>query len=144
MKDKGRRDYTLNSTTRGPTKGVQFNLEAAVTRRSGQACSRLTRPPLHPASLAVVRRSRVARIRPSAGFNSGRRGGRPTIEGGLTLDLYQFIRRGLWKPGHYSTGPIFWTRVKTGERIASIGCEALLGGDAGHVRLRYTTTTYGG
>jgi hypothetical protein len=25
MKDKGRRDYTLNSTTRGPTKGVQFN-----------------------------------------------------------------------------------------------------------------------
>ena len=24
MKDKGRRDYTLNSTTRGPTNGVQF------------------------------------------------------------------------------------------------------------------------
>src|SRR5208337_2145081 len=66
MKDKGGRDYTLNSTTRGPTKGVQLNLEAAVTRRSGQACSRLTRLPLHPASLAVVRRSRVARIRPSA------------------------------------------------------------------------------
>jgi hypothetical protein len=25
LKDKGRRDYTLNSTTRGPTNGVQFS-----------------------------------------------------------------------------------------------------------------------
>jgi hypothetical protein len=25
LKDKGRRDYTLNSTPRGPTNGVQFN-----------------------------------------------------------------------------------------------------------------------
>ncbi len=28
MKDKGRRDYTLNPTTRGPTNGVQFMLGA--------------------------------------------------------------------------------------------------------------------
>jgi len=77
-------------------------------------------------------------------LRAGRRGGRPTIEGGLTLDLYQLIRRGLWKPGHYSTGSIFWTRVRTGERLATIGYEAHMGGDAGHVRLRYTTTTYGG
>jgi len=78
------------------------------------------------------------------GFNSGRRGGRPTIDGGPTLDLYHLIRRGLFNPGHYSTGSIFWTRVRTGERLATIGYEAYMGGGAGHVRLRYTTTTYDG
>jgi hypothetical protein len=42
-----------------------FDATEPVTRRSARACSRLT-PQLHPTSLALVRRSRVARIRPSA------------------------------------------------------------------------------
>jgi hypothetical protein len=44
------------------------------------------------------------------GYNSGRHGGRPTVESGLTLD------------------------------VASIGYEAHMEGDGGHVRLHYTTT----
>jgi len=31
LKDNSRRDYTLNSTTLGPTNGVQFKAEAPVT-----------------------------------------------------------------------------------------------------------------
>ena len=30
MKDKGRRDYTLNPTTHGPTNGVQFKARAGI------------------------------------------------------------------------------------------------------------------
>ncbi len=33
MKDKGRRDYTLKPTTRGPTNGVQFNVLTALIER---------------------------------------------------------------------------------------------------------------
>ena len=41
MKDKGRRDYTLNPTPSGPTNGVQFSLHppesAALSRRTREA-----------------------------------------------------------------------------------------------------------
>ena len=33
MKDKGRRDHTLNSTPRGPTNGVQFSLRKIIKTR---------------------------------------------------------------------------------------------------------------
>jgi len=73
------------------------------------------------------------------GFNSGRSGGRPTPESGLTLNLYKLIRQGL-KPGQRVHGSIVWTRVGTGERVGTVGYEADTVGDCGHVRLRYTTT----
>jgi hypothetical protein len=74
------------------------------------------------------------------GYNSGRHGGRPTVESGLTLDLYKIIRRGLFQPGQFRSGSIVWTHVGTGERVASIGYEAHMEGESGHVRLHYTTT----
>jgi hypothetical protein len=74
------------------------------------------------------------------GYNSGRYGGRPTIESGLTLDLYKLIRQGLFRPGENLSGSIVWTHVGSGERIGSVGYEAHMAGDHGHVRLQYTTT----
>jgi hypothetical protein len=85
---------------------------------------------------------RVTRV--TGGYGSGRSGGRPTVESDLTLDLYRLIRQGLFKPGQYRSGSIVWTRVSTGELTASMGYEAHMGIDNGHLRLRYTTTRYGG
>jgi hypothetical protein len=78
------------------------------------------------------------------GYGSGRSGGRPTVESGLTLDLYRLIRQGLLVPSQSLSGSIVWTRVSTGERTASMGYEAHMSVDSGRIRLRYTTTTYGG
>ena len=78
------------------------------------------------------------------GYGSGRSGGRPTVESGLTLHLYRLIRQGLLVPSQNLSGSIVWTRVSTGERTASMGYEAHMSVDSGRIRLRYTTTTYGG
>ena len=79
------------------------------------------------------------------GYGSGKSGGRPTVENSLTLDIYRLIRQGLVKPGYHCSGPIVWTRVGTGERVASIDYQAEIGVDRGYIRLRYTTTsTYRG
>jgi hypothetical protein len=74
------------------------------------------------------------------GSNSGRYGGRPTIESGLTLDLHRLIRQGLLVPGRYRRGSIVWTRVASDEQVGSVGYEARMEGDCGHVRLHYATT----
>ena len=74
------------------------------------------------------------------GYNSGRYGGRPTVEGGLTLDLYRLIRQKLFRPGQNWRGSIVWTRGGSGDHVGSIGYEAYMEGDHGHVRLHYTTT----
>jgi hypothetical protein len=79
------------------------------------------------------------------GYGSGRSGGRPTVDSGLTLDLYRLIQQGLLKPGGVVRGgSIVWTRSGTGERVGSIGYEADMGLDRGHIRLHYTTTPYFG
>jgi hypothetical protein len=44
------------------------------------------------------------------GYGSGNRGGRPTIEDGLVLDLNKLIRDGLFRPGTW-TGSIIWSEV---------------------------------
>jgi hypothetical protein len=74
------------------------------------------------------------------GFNSGRYGGRPTVESGLTLDLYKLILQRLFRPGQNLSGSIVGTRVGSGERVGSVGYKAHMAGDHGHVRLQYTTT----
>ena len=74
------------------------------------------------------------------GFGSGRSGGRPTTESGLTLSLSKLIRDGLLRPGCAGTGSLTWTNTATGEQIGSIGFEARLGHESGRIRLRYTTT----
>lgn len=78
------------------------------------------------------------------GYGSGRSGGGPTVERGLTLDLYRLLRLKAIAPGQSLGGSIVWTRVGTGERTASVGYEARLTADSGRIRLYYTTTTYGG
>jgi hypothetical protein len=74
------------------------------------------------------------------GSNSGRHDGRPTVENGLTLDLYNLLRKGLFAPSQSRSGSIVWTRVGSGERVGSIGYEARMQGEDGYVRLHYTTT----
>src|SRR5271166_4349345 len=78
------------------------------------------------------------------GYGSGRSGGQPTVERGLTLGLYRLIRQKLLVPGQYRNGSIVWTRVGTGEQTAWMNFEAHMGVDSGHLRLRYTTTRYDG
>jgi hypothetical protein len=74
------------------------------------------------------------------GYNSGRRGGRPTVGSGLTLDLCKLIRQGLIVPGQFRCGSIFWTFGGSGERVGSVDYAAHMAVDRGHVRLRYVTT----
>jgi hypothetical protein len=78
------------------------------------------------------------------GYGSGRSGGRPTTESGLTLTLSKLFRDGLFRPGCAWGGSIVWTYTSTGERVGSIGYEAHLGPDSGRVRLKYTTTRWDG
>ena len=78
------------------------------------------------------------------GYGSGRSGGRPTTESGLTLTLSKLLRDQLFRPGCAWGGSIVWTHTSTGERVGSIGYEAHLGPDSGRVRLKYTTTRWDG
>ena len=74
------------------------------------------------------------------GYNSGRHGGRPTVESGLTLDLYKLIRDQIFRPGQNWGGSIIWTRVGSGERVGSVSYQAFMGDESGRVRLYYTST----
>ena len=78
------------------------------------------------------------------GYGSGRYGGRPTTDSGLTLSLPKLMRDRLLRPDCAWGGSLVWTNLNTGERVGSIGYEAHLGQDAGRMRLKYTTTRYGG
>jgi hypothetical protein len=74
------------------------------------------------------------------GYGSGRSGGRPTVEDGLTLNLPRLFKTGWLKPGASTSGTLRWSIVGTGEEIASMGFEAHLGEKEGHIRLRWTST----
>lgn len=78
------------------------------------------------------------------GYNSGRHGGRPTTDAGLTLWLDKLLKDRLFRPGQNLTGFIVWTNTRTGERVGSIGYQAHLGDEGGRVRLEYTTTRWDG
>ena len=58
------------------------------------------------------------------GYNSGRRGGRPAVEDGLTLNLNTLIREGLFCPNQDRRGSIVWTNSTTGERVGWIAYHA--------------------
>ena len=58
------------------------------------------------------------------GYGSGRIGGRPTVESGLTIDLCRLIRQGDIQPGAHVSGILTWRRSRTGETVARIGYEA--------------------
>jgi hypothetical protein len=78
------------------------------------------------------------------GYGSGRSGGRPTTDSGLTLTLSKLLRDQLFRPGCAWGGSLVWTNTTTGERIGSISYEAHLRQESGRVRLRYTTTRWDG
>jgi hypothetical protein len=78
------------------------------------------------------------------GYGSGRSGGRPTTDNGLTLPLSKLLRDKLFRPGSACYSSLIWTNTSTGERIGSIGYEAHLGQESGRVRLKYTTTRWDG
>jgi hypothetical protein len=74
------------------------------------------------------------------GYGSGRSGGRPTVEDGLTLNLPRLFKDGWLKPGAWTSGALRWTRVSTGEETASIRFQSDLGKADGYVRLHWTST----
>ena len=73
------------------------------------------------------------------GFGSGRSGGPPTVEDGLTLNLAKLFLDDFFQPGQSLGGSIVWRNTATGERVSWIGYEAHLGIERGRVRLRYTS-----
>jgi len=74
------------------------------------------------------------------GLGSGRSGGRPTTQDGLTLSLSTLLRDRLFRSGCGQSGSITWTSTATGEQVGSVSYEAHLGQESGRVRLRYTTS----
>ena len=54
------------------------------------------------------------------GYGSGRSGGRPTTENGLTLSLSKLLRDRLFRPGCVCSSSLVWTDTTTGERVGSI------------------------
>jgi hypothetical protein len=74
------------------------------------------------------------------GIGSGNYGGRPTVEGSLTLDLSRLLRDGSLRPGHSVKGSVSWTRDPSGEPVASVGYEAHLSDTTGRLRLLYQVT----
>ena len=73
------------------------------------------------------------------GYGSGRSGGRPTVEDSLSLNLPRFFKMGWLKPGAWTSGTLRWTIVGIGKETASIGFEARLGKEEGHVHLHWTS-----
>ncbi len=74
------------------------------------------------------------------GSNSGRNGGRPTVESGLTLDLNKLIRDRLFQPCVNWGGTLIWACVGTGEHVASIGYQTVMADEPAWVRLHFTST----
>jgi hypothetical protein len=77
------------------------------------------------------------------GWGSGRHGGRPTVEDGLTIDLGLMLRRGWVRAGGSGTGTLSWS--SNGEMFATIGHRYdLTDPDNAHLILTYTRTPRGG
>lgn len=73
------------------------------------------------------------------GYGSGRHGGRPTVEDGLTVDLGLMLRRGWAKDGASGAGTLSWS--SNGEPFATIGHSYdLTDPDNAHLTLTYTRT----
>jgi hypothetical protein len=77
------------------------------------------------------------------GWGSGRHGGRPAVEDGLTVDIGLMLRRGWAKDGALGSGSLSWSR--NGEPFATIGHRYdLTDPDNAHLTLHYTRTPHGG
>src|SRR5829696_8390343 len=65
-------------------------------------------------------------------------GGRPTVEGALTLDIGRLKREGLLQPGHRA-GAWRWQWGNTGQTVAQIEYETDIGEESGFVRVHSIT-----
>jgi hypothetical protein len=74
------------------------------------------------------------------GYGSGRSGGWPKVEDSLSLNLPRLFKTGWLKQGAWVSGTLRWSIAGTGEETASIGFEARLSEEEGHVRLHWTST----
>jgi hypothetical protein len=72
------------------------------------------------------------------GIGSGRWGGKPTVGGGLSLDLNDLLRNGSLKRNATTTGVLTWPG-RSGEQVARIGYRATLGSERGDLWLRWAT-----
>lgn len=73
------------------------------------------------------------------GFGSGRQGGKPTVEDGLTVDLGLMLRRGWARVGTAGAGTLSWS--SRGEPIATISHRYdLTDNGTPHLTLSYTRT----
>lgn len=77
------------------------------------------------------------------GYGSGRSGGRPVIEDGLTLDINKLRRDNLIRSNSSRSGSLTWLETYSGREVATIGYSTSIGDDEGSLRLRYTTTRFG-
>jgi hypothetical protein len=76
------------------------------------------------------------------GWGSGRHGGRPTVEDGLTVDLGLMLRRGWARRGASGAGTLSWSH--NGELYCSISHRYdLTDPDNAHLTLTYTRTRRG-
>jgi hypothetical protein len=73
------------------------------------------------------------------GLGSGQWGGRPTVEGSLTLDINRLLRHGSIHRDATTSGSLSWSYAHA-RPSASIGYRAVLGPERGHIRLCWTTT----
>lgn len=78
------------------------------------------------------------------GFGSGRYGGGPTTDDGLTLDLGKLMRDGLVPKNASRAGSLIWTNTRTQQQVASLGYSAWIHDEEGSLRLQYTTTLSSG
>jgi hypothetical protein len=77
------------------------------------------------------------------GIGSGRSGGRPTVEDGLSLDIDTLRRQGLIRTGDGWGGTLTWSDAYTGCHRASIGYQGYMRTQDGGLRLSYTVTAQG-
>ena len=78
------------------------------------------------------------------GIGSGRSGGQPTVEDGLSLDIDELRRERIIRPGVSCKGTLTWSDPYTGSHWASAGYEGCLRVDNGRLRVFYTITNWDG
>ncbi len=73
------------------------------------------------------------------GYGSGRSGGRPTVEDGLTVNLPLMLRKGWMRDGATGAGSLTWSR--NGEQFSAIGYSySLADPNDAWLKLTYTRT----
>ncbi|GGE24800.1 hypothetical protein GCM10011390_50270 [Aureimonas endophytica] len=76
------------------------------------------------------------------GMGSGRSGGRPTVQSGLTLDVSKLLRDRCFQPGRSTKGRLQWTYSHSDASLAQMAYVSVMGEERGRAILFYSTTDY--